>query len=204
MALPARAQDNSQIDSAFQKFWAAKSPAEAERLADGIIKTGVTFDEALRRLKTGRSFSAQQTGIIMLRACGKNGQPDQHHYALNVPANYDPAKRYQVRFQLHGGVGGRSNGEPRGNGESPLPGAEQIYVVPYSWADSPWWSDDQVRNLSNILDNVKRNYNVDENRVVISGVSDGGTGAYYIGMRDTTPYASFLPLNGFILVLSNS
>src|SRR5438876_161104 len=83
---------------------------------------------------------------------------------------------------FHGGVGGRTNGEPRGNGEAPLPGAEQIYVVPYSWADSPWWSDGQVRNLGAILDTVKRNYNVDENRVVISGVSDGGTGAYYIGM----------------------
>ena len=32
-------------------------------------------------------------------------------------------------------------------------------------------------------------------------MSDGGTGAYYIAMRDTTPYASFLPLNGYVLVL---
>src|SRR2546427_518124 len=46
-------------------------------------------------------------------------------------------------------------------------------------------------------------YNVDENRVVVAGVSDGGTGAYYIGMRDTTPYASFRSLNGFIMVLAN-
>jgi len=38
---------------------------------------------------------------------------------------------------------------------------------------------------------------------VVSGVSDGGTGAYYIAMRDTTPYASFLPLNGYIMVLAN-
>jgi len=38
---------------------------------------------------------------------------------------------------------------------------------------------------------------------VVSGVSDGGTGAYFIAMRDTTPYASFLPLNGYIMVLSN-
>ena len=27
--------------------------------------------------------------------------------------------------------------------------------------------------------------------------------AYYIAMRDTTPFASFLPLNGFIMVLRN-
>ena len=203
LALPLRAQDASKIDAAFQKFWAAKSPAEAERTVDNIVKSGITFDEALRRLKAGRTYTIQKTGIIMLRGRGKNGSPDDHFYALNVPANYDPSRRYQVRFQLHGGVGGRATNQPRGNGESPLPGAEQIYVVPYSWVDSPWWSDDQVGNLSNILDALKRSYNVDENRVVVSGVSDGGTGAYYIGMRDTTPYASFLPLNGFIMVLAN-
>jgi hypothetical protein len=50
--------------------------------------------------------------------------------------------------------------------ESPLPGAEQIYVVPTQDA-KPWWSDDQVLNLDNIIDSLKRTYNVDENRVVV-------------------------------------
>jgi hypothetical protein len=40
--------------------------------------------------------------------------------------------------------------------------------------------------------------------VVLSGVSDGATGAYFVAMRETTPFASFLPLNGFIMVLSSS
>ena len=75
--------------------------------------------------------------------------------------------------------------------------------MPYAWRDAPWWSGRQIDNLRAILDRVKRTYNVDENRVVLSGVSDGGTGAYYTAMRDTTPFASFLPLNGFIMVLKN-
>jgi hypothetical protein len=29
-----------------------------------------------------------------------------------------------------------------------------------------------------------------------------GTSAYYVAMRDTTPYASFLPLNGYIMILA--
>jgi len=205
LALPAaQAQGSSTIDAAFAKFWAAKSPSEAERMIADVLKTGVSFDEAWRRLKAGRSYTPQKTGIVMLRGRGKNGQPDDHFYALNVPANYDPSRRYQVRFQLHGGVGGRATSQPLGTGQSPLPGAEQIYIVPYSWRYAPWWSEDQVQNLATIIDSVKRSYNVDENRVVISGVSDGGTGAYYIGMHDTTPYASFLPLNGFIMVLADS
>ena len=54
-----------------------------------------------------------------------------------------------------------------------------------------------------IVDALKRIYNIDENRVVVAGVSDGATGAYYVAMRDTTPYASFLPLNGFLMVLAS-
>ncbi len=76
-------------------------------------------------------------------------------------------------------------------------------MIPYAWSGSPWWSDDQVDNLHAIVDAVKQRYNVDENRVVVSGVSDGGTGAYYVAMRDTTPYASFLPLNGYWMVLAS-
>ena len=65
------------------------------------------------------------------------------------------------------------------------------------------WSDDQLLNLADILDTAKRTYNIDENRVVVSGVSDGGTGAYYVAMRETTPFASFQPLNGFWMVLAS-
>jgi dienelactone hydrolase len=59
-----------------------------------------------------------------------------------------------------------------------------------------------VLNLAAIVDRVKRLYNVDENRVVLSGVSDGATGALYVAMRETTPFASILPLNGYIMVLA--
>ena len=122
------------------------------------------------------------------------------NYWLVVPDGYDPAKKYQVRFQLHGGVM-REDSTLRGDGAVRLAGAEQIYISPAGWTEAPWWSDQQVASLRAILDDVKRDYNVDENRVVVSGVSDGGTGAYYVAMRDTTPYASFLPLNGYVLVL---
>jgi hypothetical protein len=194
-------QAQSTIDSAFQKFWAADSPEAAAKATEDVLKSGVTFDDALQRLKQGRVYGAQKDGVVQL---SNHTDGIEHNYAVTIPPGYDPARRYQVRFQLHGGVGGRVDNKPRGNGQiGTLAGAEQIYVIPYAWNDEPWWSDDQVLNLHAIVDDLKRRYNIDENRVVVAGVSDGGTGAYYVAMRDTTPYASFLPLNGYIMVLAN-
>lgn len=191
------------VDAAFQKFWQADSPSAAAKAASEIEKAKVSFDEALKRLKAGRNYGPQKGGVVQMKNRTSDGV--EHFFSVNVPESYDPAKRYQVRFQLHGGVGGRSGNQPRGTGEiGTLAGAEQIYVLPYAWDEQPWWGNDQVLNLAAIVDALKRNYNVDENHVVVAGVSDGGTGAYFVAMRDTTPYASFEPLNGFIAVLSNS
>jgi hypothetical protein len=190
------------VDSAFERFWAAASPREAAPLAVDVVKAGVSFDEAFRRLQRGRSYGPQKAGVFFLS--NRTGDGVEHNFAVDIPPGYDPARRYQIRFQLHGGIGARTDNRPRGNGEiGALAGAEQIYVLPYAWEDAPWWSDDQVGNLSAIVDALKRTYNIDENRVAVAGVSDGATGAYYIAMRDTTPYANFLPLNGFIAVLTN-
>jgi hypothetical protein len=60
-----------------------------------------------------------------------------------------------------------------------------------------------MTNLDEILDRLKRGYNVDENRIHLMGVSDGGTGTYFVGLKNPTPWSVFFPLNGFLRVLAN-
>jgi len=192
---------SSAIDQAFDQFWNASSPEVAEKTVDAIVKTVVSFDDALARLKKGRTYRNDVLrGVVKL---SHRIGSDEFPYQVDVPESYDPAKKYQVRIQLHGGVG-RPDAAPRGNGIGQLAGVEQIYVLPTAWSAAEWWTDRELENLHEILDSVKRTYNVDENRVVLSGVSDGGTGTYYFSMRDTTPFASFLPLNGAVAVLRSS
>ncbi len=204
LVLSLSAATPSSVDAAFKAFWDAIDVADATKAVDAVVKSGVSFDDAYARLKAGRTYPADAArGVVKLSRISAGGE---FFYDLNVPATYTPAKKYQVRFQLHGGTGGRNDNKPRPNASIETigsGGAEQIYVTPYAWRDAEWWSDLQLENLRGILDKVKRLYNVDENRVVLSGVSDGGTGTYYIAMRDTTQWASFLPLNGFVAVLMN-
>jgi hypothetical protein len=190
------------LDAAFAGYFQARTSQEIAAATEQIVASGAGFDDAFERLRSGRSYSRDvPRGIVQASYRSETGE---YFYTLEVPQGYDPARKYQVRVQLHGGVGGVEDNHPRTPATpNRLSGAEQIYVMPYAWKDAPWWSGRQVENLRAILDLVKRGYNVDENRVVLAGVSDGGTGAYYTGMRDTTPYASFLPLNGFIMVLRN-
>ncbi len=188
-------------DQAFAAFWSATSPTEAAQRAEGVSATGTSFDEAFARLKQGRTYRADVGRGIVRMSHRLGGR--EFAFTLDVPESYDPARRYQARVQLHGGVG-RPDPTPRGTGGiGALAGDEQIYVLPAAWAEAPWWGGAQIENLRAILDTIKRIYNVDENRVALSGVSDGGTAAYYVAMRETTPFSSFLPLNGFVLVLAN-
>ncbi len=188
-------------DAAIARFLEAATPADAERARAGVVSAGATFDEAYAALKKGRAYKADvPRGITKL--AHRSGDTE-FPYTVEVPASYDPARRYQLRVQLHGGVG-RPDATPRGNGIGALAGdVEQIYLLPTAWAEAEWWTDAQLDNLRVLLDSVKRTWNVDENRVVLSGVSDGGTGTYYVSMRDSTPFGAFLPLNGAIPVLRN-
>jgi poly(3-hydroxybutyrate) depolymerase len=188
--------------AALARFIAAGNPSEAAAAADGVVKAGASFDEAYAALKKGRSYKADvPRGIVRLsHTLGTL----TFNYQLEVPQSYDPRRAYQMRVQLHGGVG-RPDPTPRGNGIGQLAGADdQIYLLPTAWGDAEWWTDQQLENLRTLLDSVKRAYNIDENRIVLSGVSDGGTATYYFSMRDTTPFAAFLPLNGAIPVLRNT
>ncbi|HEV3141973.1 MAG TPA: PDZ domain-containing protein [Vicinamibacterales bacterium] len=199
---PASAQ-NGAVEAAFQRFFQAATARDAAATVDAIARVGVSFDEAYRRLKRGRTYAEAKTGQVWMT--NRTSDEVEHRYAVNVPDSYDPARKYQVRVQLHGGVMMRRSSVPPANagGIGALGGADdQIYIVPFSWDAMPWWSDDQILNLREILDRAKRAYNVDENRIVLSGVSDGGTGAYYVAMRETTAFASVLPLNGFLMVLA--
>jgi len=187
------------VDAAFESFWEAAGPEAAAHAVGAVLRSGATFDDVLARLKKGRSYSARVSrGVVKLV---RHTPERDYPYTLDVPQSYDPQRGYQVRVQLHGGVM-RPTPVPRGDGSvGALAGVEQIYVLPQSWAAAPWWAPSQLENVHAILDEVKRTYNVDENRVALVGISDGGTAAYYFAMRDTTPYASFLPLIGFIMVL---
>ena len=60
----------------------------------------------------------------MWLAASSPGRADQiagdFNYSIDVPEWYNPARAYQVRFQLHGGVMMRETGAPRTGRGGPM------------------------------------------------------------------------------------
>jgi predicted esterase len=199
-SLPAQAQSRD-ADRALERFWRA-SAKERDARADEVLAAGLPFDSLHARLTAGRPYSKR---VPKGRREEVRKDPDgmPFRYFFVVPESYDPAKRYPVRFFLHGNIN-RAAPE-KGGGWWPewerLASDDYIAVFPSSWTGARWWQAKQVDNLRAILATLKETYNVDENRVVLAGVSDGGTGTWFYGFRDITPWASFLPFIGHPVVL---
>ncbi len=191
------------LDGAIADFWEARTDDEVSAASADILATNATIEEVWPRLRAGRTYDrSAPTGRLLLSRTNRDGL--EHEYVVLIPDNYDPANRYPVRVYLHGGVSRpkRENGEFWRN-EARITRNDAVVVIPSGWSESLWWQDSQIENLSGILHDLKRTYNLDENKVFLLGISDGATGAYYQGFKATTPWAAFLPLNGHPVVLAN-
>jgi len=185
----------------FDQFFAAADPRAAAKASERLLKDHIDFDTLYARLKAGRRYGPGKPGTHSYRFPALDGASFDNE--IEIPAEYDPARRWPVRVQLHGGIN-RPYGERRPRRPNSLRAdTPQIYVYPRAWSDAPWWQPNQVANILRLVDKLKRDYNVDESLVYITGFSDGGTGAYFFGMREVTLFSSVLPLHGHIGVLEN-
>ena len=182
------------------RFWEAKSARQARRAIRSILEAEPRFEEVYSALKAGRTYGREvETGLIYRTRTGL------FHYTAQIPETYDPTRRYPVRVLLHGGIAQpawRRDGSWWKQTER-LAREDVIVVFPAGWNEARWWQESQVDNLAGILRELRRDYNLDENRASLLGVSDGGTGAYFQAFRAPTPWASFVPLIGHPAVLSN-
>ena len=194
-------QSSPPLDAAMTDYWHASG--ERSRQIDRVMATGASFDEIHGRLAAGRTYARDvPTGELAWQTIISGGA--RLPTTVIVPGDYDPKVKYPVRVYLHGGIARASiEGDartPRRRLDVP-PG--YIAVYPSGFREATWWGMVQLDNLESVLARLKRTYSVDENRVHLMGVSDGGTGAFYFGMRQPTPWSTLFPLNGSLRVLSN-
>ena len=132
----------------------------------------------------------ENTGIIH----DHNEPGSRGGFSLYVPEYYTPDRAWPLVMALHGGSG---NG--RGFLWSWLRDARSlgaILVAPT--ATGTTWAlmgeDTDSPNLARILDTVRGRWNVDPSKLLLTGMSDGGTFCYVSGLESTSPFTHLAPV----------
>src|SRR4030088_988605 len=115
-------------------------------------------------------------------------------FSLYVPEYYAPDRAWPLVMALHGGSG---NG--RGFLWSWLRDARShgaILVAPTA-TGGPWalmGGDTNPPNLALILAFVQAGWNVDPSKLLLTGMSDGGTFCYVTGLESASPFTHLAPV----------
>jgi phospholipase/carboxylesterase len=153
-----------------------------------FLDPSLRSDDAFQQLFL-RPSAQDDTGVMQL------GEADRGGCWLYVPENYAPDRAWPLVMALHGGSGtGRQflwswlrDARSRG----------AILVAPTS-IGSTWalmGSDADTPNLVRILEFVRSKWNVDPARLLLTGMSDGGTFTYVSGLEAGSPFTHLAPVS---------
>jgi phospholipase/carboxylesterase len=134
--------------------------------------------------------AAENTGIIH----DHNEPGSRGGFSLYVPEYYTPDRALPLVMALHGG-----NGNGRGFLWSWLRDARSFgAIVVAPTATGSTWSlmgeDTDSSNLVRILDSVRSRWNIDPAKLLLTGISDGGTFCYVTGLESASPFTHLAPV----------
>lgn len=129
-------------------------------------------------------------------------------FFIHLPKNYDPSKKYSLLFFLHGAVKNNALADYQLAGWNLgdwnryyTKYAEQndvILVFPKGSRQYNWMSpDDGFFMIPEMVKLVKKAINVDDNKIFISGHSNGATGSFSYLMKQPTSFAGFYGFNTY-------
>ncbi len=123
-------------------------------------------------------------------------------YAVYVPRAYDPSRAWPLILFLHG------------SGESGTDGSRQlaqglprelmwnpdlwpfIVIIPQKPSQDVEWERYELELMA-MLASARREYTVDPARLVLTGISQGGHGAWVLGARHPELWAAVVPVCGY-------
>lgn len=127
-------------------------------------------------------------------------------YLVHLPKQYDSKKKYSVLIFLHGAVRYNSLSEYQ-MPQNLLGGWNRYYtkyaalnnvilVFPSASKTYNWMTpDDGFFMIPEIVKQLKTGLNIDDNKVFISGHSNGSTGSFSYAMKQPTQFAGFYGFN---------
>ena len=142
-------------------------------------------------LEAAPADNGSPVGVIHRRR-----EPPLADYSLYVPESYSPSRKWPLIVCLHGAYG---------RGDHYLwawlrPAKSRAYLLLAPKSLDVTWSIMQpgrdIGSVKAILEEVCAEYAVDRDRVYLSGLSDGGTFTYLLGLSQPDLFAGIAPVAG--------
>lgn len=205
--------DARKVDTAdlLARYLKAEGDARAKLREQLVAQPPADLEAAIAGLKFEKPT---RTGMLRMTTRCPDGY--DRPYWVWLPESYDPAKSYGLIVALHGGVTGTpleaKDGAPGEYMASlfvdslPVALRDQTVIlgasagVPETHEAAAWWWADGQRNVLHFVHEVKRRVNIDENKVLVSGLSDGGSGSFGFAYRMPDAFAGYFPMIGHPLV----
>src|SRR6266571_3551003 len=186
---PAARPIDSALKASIYEYLDTQDAERADQLLAGILGRQDASPAAVSAiLAAGRSYRAEPVGALPSRELRVGERV--FSYGLYVPDSYRPDKAYGLVICLHGaGFTGDTYLE---RWQTRL-GEGYILACP-TLPMGNWWTRTAEDLVLASIRAVEAHYHVDPNRVILTGMSNGGIGAYLIGAHHASRFAAVVPM----------
>ena len=133
-------------------------------------------------------------------------------FLVHIPKQYDVQRKTPLYVYLHGAVINRPKFTPPGYIPNSIETKimdkvldDAFVIYPFGRKDFGWlYQQDAFETILRELTFVKSLYNIDDNKVYISGHSNGGSGAFWFALNQPSVFASFAGFNFLPRVYGNN
>jgi pimeloyl-ACP methyl ester carboxylesterase len=185
------AEESPSTDLASQ-IWQYLTTQESEQ-ANSILTFIVRRPEATIQvvqdiLRKGQPHGLQPVGILPDEQVVVRDRP--YRLSLSIPQSYEPTQDYALVVCLHGAG---FTGEAYLDRWKSRLGEHYILACP-TYPAGAWFTRRAEDLVLATVQLVQQRYRIDPNRIFLSGMSNGGIGAWLIGMHHAPLFAGLAPM----------
>ena len=162
---------------------------EAERLLQAVQRhPEASIERVIRIIETERIYAPRPIGTLAderIRVRAKT-----YDLALSIPLTYQPSKGYALMVCLHGAG---FSGDAYLERWQPRLGEEYILACP-TYPAGAWFTRGAEELVLATIRHVRQRYHIDPDRIFLTGMSNGGIGAWLIGMHHAPLFAGVAPM----------
>lgn len=183
------AEDSKTLAAAVFRYLDATDAEEADRILKDIqAHPNVSIEGVTKIIQTGRVYGPQPTGLFPEEQVIARGRT--YPLSLSVPATYDPTKSVGLVVCLHGaGFTGEAYLE-RWQGRL---GEDYLLACP-TYPSGAWFTRRAEELVLATIRHLRTRYHIDPDRMFLTGMSNGGIGAWLIGMHHASLFAGIAPM----------